>query len=71
MLQPTSDLTFGRVLSHALREVRVLRNELSRTRDRESAGNDYAEKHCKYFCVAHTGERCFSDTLPITAAALT
>ena len=55
----TSDPTFGQGLSLALRDARVLRHELSRTCDWESAGNDYAEKHRKYFGVAHTVEGWF------------
>ena len=55
----TSDPTFGQGLSLALRDARVLRDELSRTCDWESAGNDYAEKHRKYFGVAHTVEGWF------------
>jgi 2-polyprenyl-6-methoxyphenol hydroxylase-like FAD-dependent oxidoreductase len=55
----TSDPTFGQGLSLALRDARVLRDELSRTCDWESAGNDYAEQHRKYFGVAHTVEGWF------------
>ena len=55
----TTDPTFGQGLSLALHDARVLRDELSCTCDWESAGNDYAEKHRKYFGVAHTIEGWF------------
>lgn len=55
----TSDPTFGQGLSLALRDARVLRDELCRTCDWESAGNDYAQKHRKYFGVTHTIEGWF------------
>jgi 2-polyprenyl-6-methoxyphenol hydroxylase-like FAD-dependent oxidoreductase len=55
----TSDPTFGQGLSLALRDVHILRDELSGTSDWESAGNHYAEKHDKYFGAAHTVEGWF------------
>jgi 2-polyprenyl-6-methoxyphenol hydroxylase-like FAD-dependent oxidoreductase len=52
----TSDPSFGQGLNLTLRDVRVLRNELLRTSDWESAGHRYADQHGKYFVDCHTVE---------------
>jgi 2-polyprenyl-6-methoxyphenol hydroxylase-like FAD-dependent oxidoreductase len=68
----TSDPTFGQGLSLALRDARVLRDQLSGTSDWEVAGNRYAEKHCRYFSVIHAVEdwfrTLFQDPSPQSAA---
>jgi 2-polyprenyl-6-methoxyphenol hydroxylase-like FAD-dependent oxidoreductase len=52
----TSDPTFGQGLNLTLRDVRVLRDELSRDSDWDAAGHRYAEQHAKYFHDCHTVE---------------
>lgn len=68
----TSDPTFGQGLSLALRDARVLRDELSSTSDWETAGNRYAEQRCRYFAVCHAVENwfrtLFQDPSPQAAA---
>ncbi|HTT20492.1 MAG TPA: NAD(P)/FAD-dependent oxidoreductase [Candidatus Sulfotelmatobacter sp.] len=67
----TSDPTFGQGLNLTLRDVRVLRDELSRDSDWDAAGHRYAERHATYFRDCHTVEgwlrTLFQD--PSTAAA--
>jgi 2-polyprenyl-6-methoxyphenol hydroxylase-like FAD-dependent oxidoreductase len=55
----TTDPTFAQGLSFALRDARVLCDELSSTSDWEAAGNRYAEHHRKYFANSHTVEGWF------------
>jgi len=52
----TSDPTFGQGLNLTLRDVRVLRDELSINSDWETAGHRYADHHDKYFLDCHTVE---------------
>jgi 2-polyprenyl-6-methoxyphenol hydroxylase-like FAD-dependent oxidoreductase len=50
----TSDPSFGQGMSLALRDVRVLRDELLRNLDWDQAGHLYAEQHGAYFHNCHT-----------------
>jgi len=52
----TSDPTFGQGLNLALRDVRVLRDELAKNPDWDVAGHQYAEQHGRYFFDCHTVE---------------
>ncbi len=52
----TSDPTFGQGLNLTLRDVRVLRDELSTNSDWNAAGHRYADQHGKYFLDCHTVE---------------
>ncbi len=52
----TTDPTFGQGLSLALRDARVLRDELSRTSDWETAGDRFATRRLAYFTNCHTLE---------------
>jgi len=55
----TTDPTFAQGLSFALRDARILRDELSSASDWEAAGNRYAEQHRKYFANCHTVQGWF------------
>ncbi len=55
----TTDPTFGQGLSFALRDARVLRDELCRNSDWNWAGNLYAEQRRRCFHVCHTVENWF------------
>lgn len=50
----TSDPSFGQGMSLALRDVRVLRDELLRNSDWDQAGHRYADQHGAYFHNCHT-----------------
>ena len=67
----TTDPTFGQGLSLALRDARVLRDELSRDSDC-AAGNRYADQHRRYCSACYTIEgwlrTLFQDPSPIAAA---
>jgi menaquinone-9 beta-reductase len=52
----TSDPTFGQGLNLTLRDVRVLRDELSMNSDWDAAGHRYADQHGRYFLDCHTVE---------------
>jgi 2-polyprenyl-6-methoxyphenol hydroxylase-like FAD-dependent oxidoreductase len=52
----TSDPTFGQGMSLALRDARVLRDELCKDSDWDAAGHRYAEQHGEYFSACHTVE---------------
>ena len=45
----TSDPSFGQGLNLTLRDVRVLRDELCKTQDWDTAGRNYAQQHGEYF----------------------
>ena len=68
----TTDLTFGQGLSLALRDARVLRDELSRDSDWVADGNRYAEQHRRYSSACYTIEgwlrTLFQDPSPKAAA---
>ncbi len=68
----TSDPTFGQGLSLALRDTRILRDELLSTSNWEAAGHRYAERHHNYFANCHTVEgwfrTLFQDSSPQAAA---
>jgi 2-polyprenyl-6-methoxyphenol hydroxylase-like FAD-dependent oxidoreductase len=68
----TSDPTFGQGLNLTLRDARVLRDELCRNSDWETAGNRYAEQHGRYFHDCHTVEgwlrTLFQDPSPSASA---
>jgi 2-polyprenyl-6-methoxyphenol hydroxylase-like FAD-dependent oxidoreductase len=68
----TSDPTFGQGLSLALRDARVLRDELSQNSDWSVAGNRYAERHGRYFrnCLIVEGwlRTLFQDPSPKAAS---
>jgi len=68
----TTDPTFGQGLSLALRDARVLRDELSRDSDWVAAGNRYAEQHHRYCGACYTIEgwlrTLFQDPSPKAAA---
>ena len=68
----TTDPTFGQGLSLALRDARVLRDELSRDSDWVAAGNRYAEQHRRYCSACYTIEgwlrTLFQDPSPKAAA---
>ncbi|HYY72869.1 MAG TPA: NAD(P)/FAD-dependent oxidoreductase [Candidatus Bathyarchaeia archaeon] len=68
----TTDPTFGQGLSLALRDARVLRDELSRDSDWAAAANRYAEQHRQYCnaCYAIEGwlRTLFQDPSPEAAA---
>jgi 2-polyprenyl-6-methoxyphenol hydroxylase-like FAD-dependent oxidoreductase len=68
----TTDPTFGQGLSLALRDARVLRDELSRDSDWVAAGNRYAEQHSRYCSACYTVEgwlrTLFQDPSPKAAA---
>jgi len=68
----TTDPTFGQGLSLALRDARVLRDELSQDPDWVAAGNRYAVQHRRYSSACHTIEgwlrTLFQDPSPIAAA---
>jgi len=69
----TSDPSFGQGLNLTLRDVRILRDELSRNPDWDAAGHRYAEQHGEYFKNCHTVEgwlrTLFQDPSPAAAAA--
>ena len=52
----SSDPTWGQGLSLAIKDARVLRDNLLSNGDWEEAGNAYAEEHKQYFGVVHTAE---------------
>jgi 2-polyprenyl-6-methoxyphenol hydroxylase-like FAD-dependent oxidoreductase len=52
----TCDPTFGQGLAMTLRSVRLLRDQLLRTEDWETAGHAYAELHSRDYRVIHTIE---------------
>jgi 2-polyprenyl-6-methoxyphenol hydroxylase-like FAD-dependent oxidoreductase len=64
----SSDPSWGQGLSHTLRDVRVLRDQLRANDDWDAAGHAYAKEHDRYFGVAHTVEnwltQFFYDTTP-------
>ena len=68
----TSDPTYGQGLSFALRAARVLRDELTKSSDWETAGHRYAEQHQRSFHACHVVERwlrtLFQDPSPEAAA---
>ncbi len=68
----TSDPTFGQGMSLALRDARVLRNELWQNLDWSVAGNRYAEHHERYFRDCHLVEEwlrtLFQDSAPKAAS---
>ncbi len=68
----TTDPTFGQGLSLALRDARILRDELSRSSDWESAGHRFATQRLAYFTNCHTLENwsrtLFQDPSPQAAA---
>ena len=51
-----ADPTWGQGLSLAVRDVRVLRDQLLRHENWDEAGNAYAEEHDRYYRVTHTME---------------
>lgn len=51
-----ADPTWGQGLSLALRDARVLRDQLLRHDHWDTAGNDYAEARAQYYGVVHTVE---------------
>ncbi len=55
----TSDPTFGQGLSLALRDARVLRDQLLANSDWDRAGHAYAEEHGRYFHNCHTSSVWF------------
>ncbi|HET6177727.1 MAG TPA: NAD(P)/FAD-dependent oxidoreductase [Candidatus Sulfotelmatobacter sp.] len=69
----TSDPSFGQGLNLGLRDVRVLRAELSKNSDWDAAGHQYADQHGKYFVDCHTVEgwlrTLFQDPSPEAAVA--
>lgn len=56
-----SDPSHGQGLSLALRDVRVLRDQLLSSPDWEAAGHAYAAAHDRYYGVLHTYEGWFTD----------
>jgi len=50
----TSDPTYGQGMSLTLRDVRVLRDQLSSVSDWDRAGHRYAQQHDTYFANCHT-----------------
>lgn len=68
----TSDPTFGQGLSLALRDARVLRDELCRDSNWDAAANRYAQQHHRYFTACHTVEgwqrTLFQEPSPYAAA---
>jgi menaquinone-9 beta-reductase len=71
----TTDPTYGQGLSFALRAARVLRDELTKSSDWESAGHRYAAQHQRSFHSCHTVEgwvrAIFQDPSPEAAALRT
>jgi len=70
-----TDPTYGQGLSFALRAVRVLRDELTKSSDWEAAGHRYAEQHQRSFHACHMVEgwirAIFQDPSPEAAALRT
>lgn len=59
----TSDPTFGQGMSLTLRDVRVLRDQLSSVSDWDRAGHRYAQQHDIYFANCHTASGWFRHIL--------
>jgi 2-polyprenyl-6-methoxyphenol hydroxylase-like FAD-dependent oxidoreductase len=68
----TTDPTYGQGLSFALRAARVLRDELTKSSDWETAGHRYADQHQRSFHACHMVEgwvrTLFQDPSPEAAA---
>ena len=56
----STDPSWGQGLSLTLRDVRVLRDQLSATDDWSEAGEAYARAHDRYYGVLHTAEDWFT-----------
>jgi 2-polyprenyl-6-methoxyphenol hydroxylase-like FAD-dependent oxidoreductase len=56
-----TDPTWGQGLSLTLRDVRVLRDQLLRHEDWDTAGHSYAEEHDRHFGLVHTVDDWLSE----------